>query len=63
MGWQGNLLTFGLTQCAHCGDLIHKEEALVKPYFDDRQEEQAEVFCGSSCHQAWYIKRLNETGL
>jgi len=54
--------TFGLTQCAACGDLIHQEEALVKTVHAGQSTLQ-EHFCGTNCHHRWYINRLNTMGL
>ena len=52
----------GTTQCAHCGELIHQDDVLVKVYHTGTTTEQ-EYFCGSDCHQSWYINRLNQMGL
>ena len=65
---QGDLFLHGMTKCAHCGDLLHLEEASVHVYYDD-QGQQEEHFCPDklqpeqSCQQRWYINRLNTLGL
>lgn len=63
MNYQPDLFTYGLTQCAECGDLIHQDEAVVRTYQDSTSDEQQEVFCSTLCHQYWYINRLRECGL
>ena len=66
---QGDLFRFGFTQCAHCGDLLHQDEAATHLYYDDEGIQKEEVFCPdtlkpeTSCHQQWYLKRLNTAGL
>ena len=59
---QDQLALFKTTQCAHCGDLIHQEEALVKTYHTGTTTEQ-EHFCGTGCYHSWYSNRLNQMGL
>lgn len=66
---QGDLFRFGFTQCGHCGALIRQEDATVKTYYDTSHIQQQEHFCPSkvqpelSCHEKWYLKRLNMLGM
>lgn len=54
--------TYGLTQCAHCGELRHQDEVLVKTVHVGRKTQQ-EHFCSTDCHHAWYLNRLNTVGM
>lgn len=68
MEYQGDLFLFGNTQCAHCGALIPRNDAMVHVYYTD-QGQVEEHFCPDrlqpeqSCHIKWYLKRLQEAGL
>lgn len=57
-------LNFGpnVTQCAHCGNMVHGLDVVIKQFYTG-QIVDVEHFCSDSCHQAWYIQRLNQWGL
>lgn len=59
---QSDLERFGMTTCAHCGDLLHQDEAVVAVYYTNNMQEQ-EHFCGQHCKERWYINRLNTLGM
>lgn len=59
---KSDLELHGLTQCAHCGDLLHQTEAVIKQYYQGRMT-LIEHFCSDSCHHQWYINRLRSFGL
>lgn len=51
-----------VTQCAHCGDLVHGVDVVVKTYHTNHSTEQ-EHFCSDACHHEWYIQRLRQWGM
>ena len=50
------------TSCAHCNDVVHQDDAVIKQYYQGRMT-LVEHFCSDSCHHQWYINRLRRTGL
>lgn len=59
---RSDLERFGFTQCAHCGDLLHQDEAIHTVYYTGGEQE-TEDFCGENCKHQWYIHRLNTLGM
>lgn len=52
----------GATTCGHCGDIIHRDTCFKKKYWNGKVAD-TEHFCDDSCHQHWYINRLNTLGM
>lgn len=59
---QTDLFDHGKTTCAECNRRIYLAEAVVKQMCTQHETMQ-EHFCSENCHQAWYLKRLNQKGL
>lgn len=63
MEYQGDLFLHGMTQCAECGNLLHKDEAREHIYYNEHGQ-QVETFCPDklqpeqSCHDKWYLEHL-----
>lgn len=51
-----------VTQCAHCGDLVHSADVVIKTYHTSYRSDQ-EHFCSDECHHEWYVKRLRQWGM
>ena len=53
---------FDLYRCAECNELIHREEVIIKQFYNHRMV-IVEYFCSDKCHHQFYIKRLNQLGM
>ena len=51
-----------VTSCAHCGEVLHLNEALHKQYYNGTITD-VEHFCSDDCHHIWHIHRLNQVGM
>lgn len=50
------------TQCAECGEIVHRDDVVIKQYYQG-QMTLVEHFCSDSCHHTWYINRLRSWGM
>lgn len=55
-------LNFGLTTCAHCNELRHRDEVLAKEVPVGRSTIQ-EHFCNQTCFIEWNLDRQRCLGM
>lgn len=53
---------FRQTTCANCDRRVLQERAFVKQVHVGATTIQ-EHFCGTACHQQWYVNHLRSSGL
>lgn len=59
---QPDLFRHAHTQCAECGELVHRDDVIVKQYHTGTMTD-VDHFCSDDCHHEWYVKRLRTWGM
>lgn len=56
-------LNFRVQTCDNCNELYCEEDGLTKEVITGFNTKRTYHFCGTACHQAYYLKLLRDAGL